>query len=270
VLIAAVAVVVGLAVVSSTKMGSHVRMWLRSGKGWMARQVKPETEIKRLRMEVERLEKEDALYFDQVARQRLDVKKCEAKLQKDQSSLALLKTRITDLRALLGDAKKGDLKTVSYKDLTEVTVSDVQKQIDIDFDRYEPLEGSVESQQAYLTSLKTALAQNEKKLFGLRKARQEMLTQLQNLENELNRLKQARVAEASVLDDSSYGRVQKDIDTLKHRLEVEKEKAKLRGALGKGPIEQAQHQKEEQAEREKRLNAKFGPATPKTPVAISK
>jgi len=267
VLISAVAVAFRMGVASQTKLPSYLRMVVRNSKCWMNRQVTPETEIARLRMEVERLEKEDAQYFDKVARQRLEVKNCESKLAKDRVTLASLGKRIKDLRTVLAEAKKSDLKSVSYKDLTEVKLTDVQKQIDIDFDRYEPLEAAVESQNAYLVSLKTALAQNEKKLFGLKKARQEMLTQLQKLENELNEMKQARAAEGAVLDDSSYGRVQKDIEALKQRLALEKEKAKLKGTLGKGPIEQAEEAREKQAEREKRIDAKFGPTSSRTPVA---
>jgi len=265
VLIAALAVVVGLAVVSQTKIGSHFRLWLKNGRGWMARQVTPETEIKRLRMEVERLEKEDGAYFDKVARQRLEVKERESKLTKDQTDLATLKTRISDLRVVFQEAKKNDLKFVSYKDLSEVALTDVEKQIGMDFERYKPLKASVESQASFLTSLKTSLAQNEEKLFGLQKTRQEMLTQLQNLENELAELKQAKSCQACVLDDSNYGKVQKDIEALKQRLALEKVKLSLKGSMGKGPIEQAEDARTKKVQQEKDLDAEF--PTTKKPLA---
>src|SRR5262245_39895180 len=146
VLIASLAVVVGLAVIANTKVGSHVRLWLRGMKSSMAKQVKPEREIQRLRMEVERLEKEDARYYDLVAKQRIQVREARQQLAKDQETLAVLRTRLTDLRGLVKDVGKSEGQKVSYKGI-DYTLVKVQQQIDLDWDRYKPLKGSVESQE---------------------------------------------------------------------------------------------------------------------------
>lgn len=258
VLIASLAVVVGLAVMANTRLGSHVRLWVRGVKSSMAKQIKPEREIQRLRLEVERLEKQDAAYYDKVASQRIQVKELEAKLTKDQEALAVIRTRITDLRALTNENAKSETHKVSYKGI-DYTLAKVQQQIDMDYDRYKPLKSSVEGQEAYLVTLKKALSQNEEKLFGLEKTRKEMLTQLQKLENELTELRQAKAGQAAVLDDSNYGRVQRDIDAVAKRLAVEKEKAKLINAKGKGPVEQAEEARTKQADRQKEMDSEFGP-----------
>jgi chromosome segregation ATPase len=273
VLIASLAVVVGLAVVAKTGLGSHIRLWLRDIRTSVAKKSSPDREIRRLRMEVERLEKEDAAYFDKVARQRLEVQKRDKELFGDpdkktkgaKAELAELRNRLTNLRTLVKDVKdseKSGERTVSYNG-ENFTLKQVNHQIDLDWTRYKPFKAQVESQEAYLTSLKTALAHNEEKLMGLQKTRQDMLTQLQTVENELNELRQAKSGRAALLDDSNYGKVQKDIDGLKHRLAVEKEKLKIKGAMGKGPIEQAEENRAKQDQRQKEMDAELGGATPK-------
>jgi peptidoglycan hydrolase CwlO-like protein len=256
VLVAALAVVVGLAVIKGTWLGSHFRAWKNRAGAWAKRQVKPETEIQRLRHEVQRLDEEDSRWFDKVARQRIEVRHLEEKVKANKAELAVLHERIGKLNAAL----KEDLQQVSYNGLTFSRV-DAQRQMDLDFNRYRPLKKTVEGQEKYLTALHKALQQNEEKLFSLRQVRQDMLTQLQELETELAQLRQAKNVDKALLDTSNYTRVQKDIESLKRRLEEEKEKLKLRGILDKGPIERAEEAKKRVAARQAEIDAEV-PAAP--------
>lgn len=270
VLVASLAVVIGLAVIANTKAGSHLRLWLKDLRTSVAKKNSPEREIRRLRMEVERLEREDAAYFDKVARQRLEVRKIEKELNGDpekktkgsKTELAELKARLGNLRALVKDiqgSEKSGERHVSYNG-ENFTLKQVNTQIDLDWARYKPLKSQVESQEAYLVSLKQALAQNEEKVMNLQKARQDMLTQLQALENELNELRQAKAGRAALIDDSKYGRVTRDIEALKHKLAVEREKLTIKGTMGKGPVEQAEEARAKQNQREKEMDAELGAA----------
>jgi chromosome segregation ATPase len=261
VLVAALAVVVGLAVIKGTWLGSHFRAWKNRAGAWAKRQVKPETEIRRLRHEVQRLDEEDKDWFDKVARQRLEVRSLEEKLKGNRAELAVMYERISKLNAAL----KQDLQEVSYNGST-YSRAQAQIQRDVDFNRYQPLKKEVEGQERYLTALRNALQQNEQKLFSLRQLRQDMLTQLQELETELTQLRQAKNVDRALLDTSSYTRVQKDIDSLKRRLEVEKEKLKLRGIFDRGPIEQAEEARKREEARQREIDAEF----PGAPVATNK
>jgi chromosome segregation ATPase len=162
VLIASLAVVIGLAVVANTRMGSHVRLWWKGVKSSMAKKVPAEREIARLRMEVANLEKEDARFYDLVAKQRIEVREAEEQLTKNKDRLASLGARLSDLHALLKENGKSEGFKVSYKG-NEFSLADLKKQRDLDFDRFEPLEALVKSQEKALTAKKAALAQNEKK-----------------------------------------------------------------------------------------------------------
>jgi len=260
VLIAALAVIAAVTVVKFTWLGSHARLWSKDAKNWVESQVKVETEIQRLRNEVERLEREDRIALDVVARQRLDVKAAEERLNKDRGELTKLNKRITELRAAL-KGPEAEVQQVSYNGST-YSRADAENQVNIDFDRYKPLKGSVAAQEKGVEALRKALGLNEQKLFSGKQRRQEMLTALQELENEMNEVRQAQAANATVLDDTAYGRVQRDIQALKKRLDVEKEKAKITGSLGGGPIEQAEAQKARKEAREKEIEAEFSGRAP--------
>lgn len=260
VLIAALAAVVALAVVKGTWLGSHFRAWRNQAGTWAKNQVSPETEIQRLRHEVTRLEREDRICFDRVARQRLEVRECEARYNKDKAALTQVGDRIRKLRTAL--AQTGDSQDVVYN-ATTYSRTDAERQVDRDFDRFKPLKKDVEGQEKYLNALRKALQQNEDKLHSLRTLRQTMMTQLQELETELAQLRQAKDVDASLLDDSNYQRVQKDIETLKKRLEVEQEKLKLRGIIDRGPIEAAEETKNRKMSRQREIDLEF----PVAPVA---
>jgi len=267
-LIAGLAVVVGLVVIRATGLSSHIRLWKKQATAWAKNQVDPETEIQRLRMEVDRLERDDKLYFHRVAEQRLQVKARREKLDKERTELAVIHKRITDLRAGL-TANEGELQQVSYNGAS-YSRADAEKQVDLDWTRYKPLKTGVATQERGLKALENALAQNEKKLFSARQRRQEMLNELQELENELTELRQTKAAHATVLDDSSYGEVRRSIDGLKQRLAVEKEKLTLEGAGFGGPIEQAEAVRAKRAEREKELEQEFGKTPARVPVSQDK
>jgi len=258
VLIAALAVIAAVTVVKFTWLGSHARLWSKSAKNWVESQVNVKTEIDRLRNEVDRLEREDRITLDVVAHQRLDVKAAEERLNKERNDLVRLNKRITELRAAL-KGPEADVQEVSYNGAT-YSRAKAEEQMNIDFDRYKPLKGSVAAQEKGVEALRKALSQNEQKLFSGKQRRQEMLTALQELENELAEIRQAQAANATIVDDSGYGRVQRDIQTLKKRLDVEKEKVKITGSLGGGPIEQEEAKKARKESREKEIDAEFGKA----------
>jgi chromosome segregation ATPase len=254
VVIATLAVLVGLAVVKGTKIGSYLRMAKKDAAAWVDKQVKYETEIRRLRNDIDQLEKDDEIYFDRVASQRVDLRVKEENLKKNTAELAMFRNRLQTLRAALRDA--GETKQVSYNG-RDYTTEQVEKQIDIDYDRYKVSKAQVASQENYLLSLKKALALNEDKMAQLKHNRQGMLTELQDLENELVELRQAQTASATVVDDSAYGRVKSDIVALKKRLAVDKEKLKVRGISDRGPIEQNEQEQARKAERQKELDREF-------------
>jgi len=268
VLIATVAVVFGLAVVKGTWLESHLRMKWKNATAWAKKQVSPETEIKRLREEIKRLEEEDGRNYDQVARQRLEVRELTRQLTKDKAELATLHSRISELRASLKSLPDAEIQQVSYHGAS-YSKNEAERQVELDYNRYKPLKQSVASQEKYLSSLQRALDQNEEKVASMKQTRRDMLTQLKDLEIKVAELRQAKKVNACSVDDSNYNAIQRDIENLKQRLAVDEESLKVRGGAERGPIEQAEEVRAKKANREKDLDTDF-PVGPTRQSTVNK
>jgi len=248
------AILVALAVVKRTWVGSHVRCWWSRTCERVRGSVDPETEIARLEFEVKNLSGQEDVYIDRIARQQVEVNDRAPALKKKKEDLAVLHDRITTLRTALAQA--GDSQSVSYHS-KPYTKPEAEKQINTDFDKYELLEKDVASEDRYLTVLQKGLQQNEERLSALRRFRLDALTQLRDLRNERMQLQQAKkVDSVPVAQDEKSRRIQQDILRLKQQFKVEKEKLKLRGN-DRGPIEEAEEAQARKEARQRKMDAKF-------------
>jgi len=252
-LIAALAVVVGVGVVSGTRLGSHVRLWWNKSSHWAQAQVPPETEIERLRMELDRLSKLDERYYDQVARQKREVKKLRDKVSKDQASLAKLEGEIKSMRLALAEENE----KVSYNG-SSYSRKDVQDQVREDVRRFLSDEAGVKADVAHLTEVEKTLSINEQKLKDLGLTRKKMSVKLSTLEKELAQERRLQSQTQVTLDDSQYNRLNKEIEELENRVEDMKTKRELRGQSTRGPIRAQEEAKEEQKKLDKLADDRFG------------
>lgn len=252
-LIAALAVVVGVGVVSSTRLGSHIRLWWNKGSNWAKQQVPPETEIERLRMELSRLSSLDERYYDQVARQKRDVAKMRTKMNKDKDSLAKLEGEIKAMRTSLVD----EAEFVVYNG-SRYSRKDVEAQIREDARRFLTDEASFKADEEHLSELEKTLSVNEQKLKDLELTRKKMAVRLVQLEKELAQERRLQTQGEMVLDDSQYAKVNKEIEELEGRIESMKIKRDLRGQSTRGPIRAKEEAKEEQKKLDRLIEERFG------------
>jgi len=138
---------------SSTRLGSHIRLWWNKSSDWAAKQVPPETEIDRLKMELDNLTRLDDRYYDQVARQKRDVQKLEAKLKTDKANLAKRETELKEMRLVL--ASKDD-KVVFHG----FSKDKVQEQFNVDFKQFLADEEGVKADDQNLEELRGTLREN--------------------------------------------------------------------------------------------------------------
>jgi len=251
-LIAMLAVVVGVGVVSGTRLGSHIRMKWTKAQDWAKEQVSLESEIERLKMEVANLKQTDDRYYDQVARQKQQVTKLRAKIDKARTALATQETYIREMRqALASDAQFVAYKGTRYN--RAVVESDVRKEA-ILFMGDEKL---LKQDEANLAVLEETLGANRTKLLGLAGQRKEMEAQLLVLERELA---QQRLKEQStvILEDGRYGKVNKEIDELRDRVNLQKTRAALRGEAHPGSIRAQEERKAEGNKVDQAIEERFG------------
>jgi len=250
-LIAALAVVVGVGVVSSTRLGSHIRLWWNKGSGWACQQVPPETEIERLKMELDNLSRLDDRYYDQVARQKREVQKLEAKLKIDRVNLAKREGELREMRLVL--ASKDD-KAVFHG----FTKDKVQEQFNIDFKQFLADEEGLKADEQNLEEVRGTLRENEKKLQELSVTRTKMKVRLQTLAKELARERRLHTQSSVVFDDNQYSTVNQQINQLEDRVEQMKIKREMRGQSSRGPIRAHLEAQEEQKKLDQAAQERFG------------
>jgi len=249
VLIAALAVVVGLVVVKSTWLGSHVRLRCNSARNWIESQVPPEQEISRLRMELGNLGKEDDKHYDKVARMAIDVENREKKLAELRTNLTRQESRIRRLKSELSD-----VEFTRLEDGVRYTKSDLRN----DAIAFRNAEDNLKTQEANLEARKRHLALERKKLAELGNQRATMATELLRLETALAEERQAQAASESTIDDSSYRQIRKDMDSVRDRINVLKKKRELRGEFQ--PNAPTSKASELDVQADKYLDARFGPS----------
>jgi len=250
-LIAALAVVVGVGVVSSTRLGSHIRLWWNKAGDQIARQIPPETEIERLKMELDNLARLDDRYYDQVARQKREVQKLEAKVKIDRVNLAKREAELREMRLVLASK---DEKAVFHG----FTKDKVQEQFNIDFKQFLADEEGLKADDQNLEEVRGTLKENEKKLQELSVTRTKMKARLQGLARELARERRLQTQGSVVFDDGHYSTVNQQINQLEDRVEQMKIKREYRGQSTRGPIRGALETQEEQKKLEQAAQERFG------------
>lgn len=247
VLIAALAVVVGLAVVKGTWIGSHLRLKATGVHTWMNEQVTPEQEIARLKMELKNLERDDDKHFDKVARMAVQVEKNERELLAVKNNLTREEARIRKVR----DDMTGGVEFVLHQG-SRYTRDDLRE----DALKFKAAEDHFKSKEANLQAQRKHLALEQKKLSELRTTRTQMATDLQRLETALAEERHAQAASESTIDDSSYRKIRKDMESVRERLDILKKKRELRGELRTTTNSEQTRERDTQAD--KFLDSRFG------------
>jgi len=251
-LIAALAVVVGVGVVSSTRLGSHIRLMWNKGATRINDMVPLESEIERLKMEVANLSQADEQYYDQVARQQRQVEKLQAKVKASKENLVAQETYIRKMR----DALAQEGAYVSYNG-TRYDRKRAETDVRNEAARFLADEKIVAVDAENLKILTETLAANKAKLNNLALQRKEMEAQLLVLERELA---QQRLKEQShlIVENGRYGKVGKEIDELRERFAVLKGKAELRGEVAGGSIRAEEASKTKARQLDQDIEARFG------------
>ena len=222
-MIAGLAVAVGVAVLAwlSPKLISTIRYQAGQAVESLEDAVPLETEIGRLRGEVKRLEADEHHYYDQVAKQAVEVDKLRAATWTTRPPAWTRQwNNIEAMRASLGDDQKASYRfgnrTYSREEVTE--------QLARDFNSYKNCEKELKAKKELLSAGEKSLAASEDQLGALKGTRRDMEVELAKLEADL-KLVRLKEAQSSVkVDDGEYARVRADIAKLRDRV-AEKQKA---------------------------------------------
>jgi outer membrane murein-binding lipoprotein Lpp len=252
-LIATLAVVVGIGLVSGTQLGRHLWFKLNKVNEWAKQQIPLSEEIERLKMEVNNLKQEDAHYFNQVAQQMAQVDDLKAKVNKGRAALAKQEAFIKEMRQALADENAEFVVKGARRFSRSEVEADVRREA-IQFLADEKL---LKADEENLAILKETLATNKAKLDGLALRRKEMEATVLQLERELAQLR-LREQNNLTIDDGRYGRVGKEIEEARKRLAVEKAKGELKGEAQAGSIRSQIERQAETKKQDQVIEERFG------------
>jgi len=253
-LIAAVAVLVGLTVITSpTWVGSLVRTKLKDARTWVRHQVPPETEIQRLRDEVARLSSVSKKHFSDLAEETVAVDRLRQDVSTLEANLAQKKKNILVLREDLGSPEQ----FVSYGE-RRYSKDEVKRQLARDFEAYQVAEENLKAKRGLLEAKEAGLAAAREQMKAMQDTRQLLEDKLARLEAEIKRVRVAQTRSQFSLDDSSLSRVKEDVAALEDRVKVAQTELKLRAEYSEAPIPLAERVQEKDLLKD--IDAKFGKA----------
>jgi len=249
-LVAGVAVVVSLLAVNYVfpRTFSFIRLWVHEARESADESVPPEKEIARLKLELEQLSKEDDRHFHKVAVQVVEVQKLE-------KQVAEMKTRLDRDAALIRERKaslaaKGDFVSYEGNKYERAAFTEELRRL---ASRFQIEDEEYRSKEEQLALRKRTLEMNRKKLAELQLVRQQMKTELERLETALAEERQSQAREQNTLDDSNYQKLRKDVDSVRDRMEVLKQKRVLKGEVN-GPVRAGEERKAKEDAIDKFLN----------------
>jgi len=231
-LIAVVAVAVGLTVVKSTKMGSLMRVKWNEATAWCNKQIPVPTEIARLRDEISRLGNETKGHCQVIAEEMVAVDNLKREIGEAESKLEKQKKKVTAMRDALAD---GGTQKVVFGDET-YSRARVEKQLARDFDLYKTCESQLASKKKLLESRQECLAKAREQLAAMQDTRRDLEVQVSQLEAEYNTLKVTQTKSKFALDDSNLSKVKEGVQALRNRIEAESKAAALQAEFGDGEI----------------------------------
>jgi len=249
-LVAGVVVVVALLVVSYAvpKRFAAFCHWVKERRDAAEDSLPPEQEIALLKAKLANLEKEDERHYHKVAVQTVEVQKLEKRVEEMRARL--------DRDAGLIRARKASLvgedKLVTYEGnrYDRARFTEELRQLAA---RFQVEDQELKSLEEQLRLRKSNLELNKRKLAELKLVRQQMKTELERLETALAAARQSEAAEKNTIDDASYRQLRKDLDGVKDKLEVMKQKQILRGEV-EGPVRAAEERKQRDEAIDRYLN----------------
>jgi chromosome segregation ATPase len=235
VVIAGLAVAVGVAVLAwlSPKLISTIRYEAGQAVESAEDAVPLETEIGRLRGEVKRLESDESRYYDQVAKQAVEVDKLRTGVNETTAGMDKQWKNIEAMRKDLGD----DVKTSFQYRSGTYSREEVTKQLKLDFESYQKCEQELAAQKNLLSAEEKSLAASNEQLHSLKGQRENMKAELAQLEADLKLVRMKEAQTDIQVDDTEYSRAKADIAKVREKIDTRKKALELKGEPANGPID---------------------------------
>jgi len=231
-LIAGVAVALGLLVVKKTDVGSHLRAWWKDGKHFVQNSIPIDSEIDRLKVEIERLDSVYRNQFDPVAQEMISVENLRKEIAEIEKRLDTEKANIQTMKSDL----ESQTEFITYGD-TKYPRARVERDLARRFKAFQTCETGLKAKKDLLDAKEEKLSQAKNRLEQMKNAKAEMQADLAHLEADYEGVKAAQVKSDFHIDDSGeLTRLKASMANLQDRIKKEKNKLDLAGQFLPSPV----------------------------------
>jgi hypothetical protein len=217
-LIAAAAVVVGLLIVRKTQVGSLLQVWCKDATTWASRQVSPETRIKQLKIEVEKIDRDIKKAADQLITVELDRKDLKSDLEGLKARQAHRKTEMT----ALVDGLESPKSTTRVSFNAQVYSAEAaQRKLDGLTAEYEIGQKALKAKEELLRNKDALYDTTDQRILAIRSKKEELQALVGQLETQLELVRLKQVENQIHVSDSQASKADALAQDIKRMLAEE-------------------------------------------------
>jgi hypothetical protein len=223
--IAVGAVIVGLLVITFTGIGTLMQVKWNETRNWMDRQVPPETQLKQLRVEIDKIDQDIQKNIKKVSAQEVEKDRLEANLAKLKDDQAALRVEITAMSKAL-DSNETPVVYNGRKMDKLLLASKLESKV-ADFERNKT---EIKTREQLLVAKRQTLDLAHQRLREMKDQKEELRVLAAKLEARIEDVKLKQTTEGCPvsLDDSQVAKCRALADKLDRQLsEAEKEQEML-------------------------------------------
>jgi chromosome segregation ATPase len=227
-LVAAVAIVVGLSVVKHTQLGSLLQVWWHDAKATVERQVSPEVKIKQLVVEINKIDKDIKHNLSKLASREVECQGLEESVADLRSKQAQMRDDIARMEKLLDSGTH----RVSFQGIAYETPEFTRK-LDLAVNIYNHRKDDLKNKEQVLEQKRRTLEEAHRRISTMRDKKEELRLIVARLETQLEAVKLRQMESRIVdLDDSQVTRCEQLAAEIKEQLKKAEVEATLQAKYG--------------------------------------
>jgi chromosome segregation ATPase len=227
-LIAAVALVVGLAVVKHTQLGSLIQVWWKDARASVEKQIPPEVQIKQLGVEIDKIDKDIKKNLSVLAAQEVDCQILEERVNALRASQKQLKEDVSAMEKLLDNPRT---ERVAYNGVTYRT-PDLTRKLDSAVSMFNIRKAELKAKEQLLADKKRTLEAAHQRISAMRDQKEQLRVTVARLETRVETLRLKQMEAKVDLDDSQVGKCNELAGKIEERLRQREVEAKLQQEYG--------------------------------------
>jgi chromosome segregation ATPase len=216
------AVLVGLLVISFTSVGSLAKVKWTDARGWMERQVPPETQLKQLQLEVDKIDTDIKRNLSKLAAQEVDFEKLDKNVAAMKEHQAQLKQDIAAMSKAL-DSKE---QKVSWNGRV-FRPTELALRLESKVNDYELRKAEIKTRDQLLASKRQSLELAHQRISEMREQKEKLRVTIAKLETRIENVKLQQVDCPVEVDGSQVNKCNVLADKLDRQLAEEEMKTKL-------------------------------------------